>query len=101
MNTPDWRAYDIYSRALAKLTVDTFLIHTEDADMTQRMTFAVPGRPAYWIIGGLMCGLLGLSLDLVLSGAVAGEAAKWGGFGALIGASVGLIAVANRLFVRH
>jgi len=48
-----------------------------------------------------MCGLLGLSLDLVLSGAVAGEAAKWGGFGALIGASVGLIAVANRLFVRH
>lgn len=69
--------------------------------MTQQMTLAVPGNHVYWIIGGLMCGLIGLSLDLVLSGAVAGEAAKWGGFGASVGASVGLIALANRVFARH
>ncbi|RJG09554.1 hypothetical protein [Massilia cavernae] len=69
--------------------------------MTQQMTFAVPGNHVYWIMGGLMCGLIGLSLDLFLSGAMAGEAAKWGGIGALIGAGVGLIALANRVFSRH
>lgn len=69
--------------------------------MTQRMTFKIPSKPACWIAGGVMCGLVGLALDLVVSGAVAGEPAKWGGFGALIGGSVGLMAMARRLFVRH
>ncbi|WP_338844667.1 hypothetical protein V8J88_13565 [Massilia sp. W12] len=68
--------------------------------MKKQITSAVPGHHLLWIIGGLMCGLAGLSVDLILSGAVFGVAAKWGGFGALIGAGVGLMAVASKAKAR-
>lgn len=50
---------------------------------------------------GLLCALAGLSLDLVLSGAMAGEGAKWGGMGAAFGAGIGIIALARVLISRR
>ncbi len=63
--------------------------------MIDRMKFELPGKPAYWIAVGLLCALIGLGMDMNMGGIVLsiGEPAKWGGFGALIGASVGLMAV--------
>jgi hypothetical protein len=63
--------------------------------------FVIPGKPVAWIIGGFLGGLVGLGLDLAIAGTLAGEAAKWGGFGALVGCSVGLMAVAGKFFARR
>lgn len=61
--------------------------------MIDRMKFELPGKPAYWIAAGIICALTGLGMDMGMSGTVlsVSEPAKWGGFGALIGTSVGLM----------
>ena len=69
--------------------------------MTPQMTFPTPAYPMYWIAGGLMCGLAGLSLDLVLSGDLAGNAARYGGMGAAFGAGIGLISLARNLLSKR
>nr|KAJ9631419.1 hypothetical protein H2204_008146 [Knufia peltigerae] len=62
--------------------------------MIDQMKFELPGKPAYWIAAGILCALTGLGMDMGMSGTVlsVSEPAKWGGFGALIGTSVGLMA---------
>jgi len=52
-------------------------------------------KPVFWIVAGALCALTGLWLDMGTP-LVLGEPAKWGGFGALVGASVGLMAVFGR-----
>lgn len=65
--------------------------------MTQKMTFSAPGNCMVATSAGLLCALAGLSLDLVLSGAMAGEGAKWGGMAGAFGAGIGIIALARVL----
>ncbi|WBS05422.1 hypothetical protein OU994_14640 [Pseudoduganella sp. SL102] len=69
--------------------------------MTQHMTFAAPGRRAWWIIAGVMGGLAGLALDLSAAGAFSGEAARWGGIGALFGVTVGVTSLLRNALQRE
>lgn len=66
--------------------------------MTDRTKLHVPGKPIYWAIAGALGSLTGLGLGLDMSGITQSisEPAKWGGFGALIGTGVALMAVLSR-----
>lgn len=67
----------------------------------QRLISIVPNNPVPWIIAGLMGAMIGAATDAVVSGEIASEAAKWGGFGALVGCAVGLMGVAGKLSMRR
>ena len=69
--------------------------------MTQQMTFAVPGKRAAWIMAGALGGIAGLALDLYLAGTLSGEAAKWGGIGALFGVATGIASLARNALGRE
>ncbi|MCL7715870.1 hypothetical protein [Stenotrophomonas mori] len=67
------------------------------------MKFELTGKPVYWIVAGILCALIGLGMDLNMEGIGLsfGEPAKWGGFGALIGAGVGLMVVFGKRSARR
>ncbi|MBB3219348.1 hypothetical protein [Pseudoduganella umbonata] len=65
------------------------------------MRFAVPGRHVWWIVAGAMGGCTGLALDLSATGALSGEAAKWGCIGALFGAAVGVASLLRNALNRR
>jgi hypothetical protein len=61
--------------------------------MIHHMTFAIPCKPALWMIVGVAGGVAGLALDVYVADALSGAAATWGGIGALCGVTVGVVAL--------